>query len=140
MKKVYLLFSVMLLILAACQSLPTPKSNMVVIDYAVLTNQGIFVTESNSVNFAYEPIGSISIDELGGWVRKDNKKRAANIKEDYYYNSPNLDNMFNKLAAELHELGANGIINLKITQTVEFQKEIKQFIHRVTISGMAISK
>ena len=96
--------------------------------------------------------GSISIDELGGWVRKDNKKRAANIKEDYYYNSPNpyngkqvyqapdLDNMFNKLAAELHELGANGIINLKITQTVEFQKEIKQFIHRVTISGMAISK
>ena len=42
MKKVYLLFSVMLLILAACQSLPTPKSNMVVIDYAVLTNQGIF--------------------------------------------------------------------------------------------------
>lgn len=65
MKKVYLLFSVMLLVLAACQSLPTPKSNMVVIDYAVLTNQGIFVTESNSVNFAYEPIGSISIDELG---------------------------------------------------------------------------
>ena len=117
-----------------------------------MTNQGIFVTESNSVNFAYEPIGSISIDELGGWVRKDSKKRAANIKEDYYYNSPNpyngkqvyqapdLDNMFNKLAAELHELGANGIINLKITQTVEFQKEIKQFIHRVTISGMAISK
>lgn len=37
MKKVYLLFSVMLLVLAACQSLPTPKSNMVVIDYAVLT-------------------------------------------------------------------------------------------------------
>mgnify|MGYP001750383949 CR=1 FL=1 len=35
MKKVYLLFSVMLLVLAACQSLPTPKSNMVVIDYAV---------------------------------------------------------------------------------------------------------
>ena len=152
MKKVYLLFSVMLLVLAACQSMPTPKSNMVEIDYAVLTNQGIFVTESNSVNFAYEPIGSISIDELGGWVRKDSKKRAANIKEDYYYNSPNpyngkqvyqapdLDNMFNKLAAELHELGANGIINLKITQTVEFQKEIKQFIHRVTISGMAISK
>ena len=31
MKKVYLLFSVMLLVLAACQSLPTPKSNMVVI-------------------------------------------------------------------------------------------------------------
>lgn len=152
MKKVYLLFVVMLLVLSACQSLPAPKSNVVVVDYTALTNQGIFVTESNSVNFSYEPIGSISIDELGGWVRENKQKRAVDIKEDYYYNSPNpfsgkqvyqapdMNNMFNKLAAQLHELGANGIINLKITQTFEYQKEIKQFIHRVTISGMAIKK
>lgn len=152
MKKVYLLFVAMLLGLVACQSLPEPKSNMVVVDYTTLTNQGIFVTESNSVNFSYEPIGSISIDELGGWVRKENKKRMTNVREDYYYNSsnliagkqvyqaPDMNNMFNKLAAQLHELGANGIINLKITQTFEYQKEIKQFIHRVTISGMAIKK
>lgn len=150
MKKVYLLFSFMMIVLTACQSLPAPKSNMVVVDYSVLTNQGIFITESNSVSFPYKPIGSVSIDELGGWVRKADKKLTENMREDYYYDSsnssggkqvykqvyqgPEINDMFNKLAAQLHELGANGIINLRITQTFEDAK------HRVTISGMAIKK
>lgn len=155
MKKVYLLFSFMMIVLTACQSLPAPKSNMAVVDYSVLTNQGVFITESNSVSFPYKPIGSVSIDELGGWVRKADKKRTEYMREDYYssssssggrqvykqvYQAPEINDMFNKLAAQLHELGANGIINLRITQTFEYSKEVKQSIHRVTISGMAIKK
>lgn len=68
-------------------------------DYSSLTDKGIFVTEANSVNFDYTPIGSVvsttlsGIDDLGRYVL-------------------NMDKAFDNIAEELLKKEANGLINL----------------------------
>lgn len=148
MKKVLLLFCV--IALSSCVTyLPVPKSLIGMIDYSGLTNRGIFVTESNSVSFDYEPIGSIYVEEVGGWIRKDGKENSSDLKEDYYINSssrkkiyqaPDIQTMYEKLAIKLKDVGANGLINLKITSTSEFDQLSKTTVDKIVITGMAINK
>lgn len=108
------------------------------IDYSMLTQQGYFVTESNSVSFNYEAIGSIYAEEVGGWVPKNGKPKSMDPKEKYYINSnqkhiyqePNLQNAYANIANKLKAEGANGIINLKISK----------YSNKIIITGMAIKK
>lgn len=133
-----LLFSILVLSACSVSNLPAPKSEVFMIDYSMLTQQGYFVTESNSVSFDYEAIGSIYAEEVGGWVPKDGKPKSTDPKENYYINSgrkhiyqkPNLQNTYVNIANKLKAVGANGIINLKVSN----------YSNKIIITGMAIKK
>lgn len=117
----------LILTLVSCGSLPEPESRIGVIDYTPLIKAGIFVTESNSVNFDYTAVGSIVATEKGGWVNGRPKRPAT---EDALKN----------IIKELERMGANGIINLNIIPSVEMSDDLmsKVFVSVITVKGMAI--
>lgn len=141
----YLLFYFLVLSACSVSNLPAPKSEIDMIEYSMLTKEGYFVTESNSVSFDYEAIGSIYAIEVGGWVSKDGRSESTDLKEKYYINSnhkqvyqtPNLQKAYRNLANKLKSVGANGIINLKVSFTTDSAIGNPQ---KIVITGMAIKK
>lgn len=117
----------LILLLGACGSLPEPESRIGVIDYTPLIKAGIFVTESNSVNFDYTAVGSIVATEKGGWVNGRPKR-------------PTTEDALKNIIKELERMGANGIINLNIIPSVEMSDDLmsKVFVSVITVKGMAI--
>jgi len=146
MKKT-LIYALIIVLFSACATLrPDPLSIISVVDYSPLTDRGIFVTESNSVSFEYKAIGSVIVEESGGWIARDGK-RSPSSKEDYYigsskkiYQSPKFESTFKKLSEKLESIGANGIINLKISSTSELNRAYNVYVEKITITGMAIKK
>lgn len=116
-----------ILILSSCASLPEPESRVGVIDYTPLIKAGIFVTESNSVNFDYTAVGSIVATEKGGWINGRAKR-------------PETQDALKSITKELERMGANGIINLNIISSVEMSDDLmsKTFVSVITVKGMAI--
>lgn len=117
----------LIIIFSSCGSLPVPESRVGVIDYTPLIKAGIYVTESNSVNFDYTAIGSIVATEKGGWVNGKAKR-------------PTTEDALNNIMKELERMGANGIINLNIIPSVEMSDDLmsKVFVSVITVKGMAI--
>lgn len=134
--------------------LPKPFTDVSMIDYSSLTKKGIYVTESNSVSFDYEAVGSIFVEAMGGWSSKNELvERAAYKGDDTYYSSsssskkgklkkkdvyfpPKLEDAFTILTKKLQEQNADGIINLKISfsSVSGLQRE------KIVITGMAIRR
>jgi len=63
--------------------------------------QGMFITESNSVNFSYTPVGSVNAAIQSGY-------------DGTQYIHATIDDVLYLLSSEAERQGANGIINLKI--------------------------
>lgn len=149
MKNTFLVIASTLL-LASCATLyRAPRSYIGIIDYSPLTEQGIYVTESNSVSFDYKAIGSVYAEEVGGWVRKDGKPESNDPKEPYYlfssgkkkiYVLPDINSIFKKLVDQLKQSGADGIVNLKIESTIEQDLATKLPYDKIIVTGMAIKK
>lgn len=114
-------------VVTSCVTLPTPYSNIGTIDYSPLTKNGIYVTESNSVNFEYIAVSSIIATEKGGWVNGSEKR-------------PSIEVAFKNIIEEMKKLNANGIINLGILASSEmvFDGYSKGFVPVITVKGMAI--
>lgn len=149
MKKVlFLILSIGLFTACVTPKMPEPYGFSSFLDYSPLTGRGIYVTESNSVSFDYKTLGSVSATEVGGWVKKGKEQRTARESnkskdDDMYvgidrnqytgknaYVTPSLDVAMERMANTLKEVGANGIINLKVQSDPS----------RIVISGMAIRK
>lgn len=111
MKKIFYLFT--LLALSSC----SPVTFIGMLDYRPLTNKGLFVTESNSVGFDYEPIGSLNISRTSGWV-------------DGRFSPSSVEQMYSDILDEAKKLDANGIINMSFTSG----KSV------VTLTGMFIKR
>lgn len=123
MKK-FLLLMIMAVCLSSCMTqveLPKPSAYAGIFDYYPLTSKGVFVTESNSVSFDYETIGSLYAQSRGGWI---NKK----------YSSPSLQALYNEVLSELGKMKANGIVNLKLSISGSGTSEM------LSLTGMAIRK
>jgi hypothetical protein len=137
-----------ILALASCTTVnvPAPKQYASTIDYAYLSQKGIFVTESNSVNFDYEPLGSIYVECTGGWVKK--KYKEGDDMEDIYmttlgsvkYLPPTFEDAYQLILSEVKKLRANGVINLKIRTVSEYQSTYKVYVDKIIITGMCIRK
>lgn len=124
------------------------------LDYSLLTDKGIFVTESNSVGFDYKAIGSIYIEIRSGANEKQKTSRSLRDKresrDDVYsesskseitYTSATIEDALNKLSNQLTDVGANGIINLKISQVPATLITQNIFLGPgYIITGMAIKK
>ena len=136
MKKV-LLLAVMALFLNSCVTIGKYMVNYVTIDYSKYTEKGFFITESNSVNFDYKPIGSISIESVSGNVAVE-----SNDSYSEHYKPASLKDAFDKLHTIGLEKGANGVINVKMDYLNSFKDPSSGVIYmgRWVVTGMLISK
>ncbi|MBM6866841.1 hypothetical protein H6A66_17045 [Bacteroides caecigallinarum] len=100
------------------------RYSMSYIDYNTVSQQyGVFITESNSVGFDYQPIGSISLMERSGNEVKSSESEA---KDGVYSKSlittvkygdwidASIDELLKIACQKAIEQGGNGIINMKI--------------------------
>jgi PBP1b-binding outer membrane lipoprotein LpoB len=121
MKRIYLFLIVLLLfLLSSCASKYATYS--VVLDYRPYTTDGFLLTESNSVNFEYFPLGSVESFALSGSTSNG-------------YKIAKTEDALNVFVEKYKFLRANGAINLKTTAI--FNKK-GEFIIGYRISGMAI--
>lgn len=148
MKKIFIF--VILLTLTSCGMRYVICTNS--IDYSAYTKDNFFITESNSVSFNYDPVGSISVDIFSGLI--DNPKKPTYTIKVGAYNSAEIynpewgktppkimkyasyeDALF-YLSNRAKKMGANGIINLK------FRTIIGQYgqIESICATGMAIRR
>lgn len=141
-----LLLAVMSLVVPGCSS--KHYVGMYFIDYSHLHEDGIFVTESWSVPFEYIPVGSISVIEYAG---KDNKKSNGHkkkklftgefyddeVKADPNWFTPTPSSALDSLAVIVKEMGADGIIGLRI-RSIQEKPTSRKIDYEV--SGMVIKR
>ncbi len=129
MKQLFILIFTLVILnlnLVSCVTLPPPPAPYAfagIFDYSPLTSKGVFVTESNSVSFDYETIGSLYAISDGGWINKT-------------YVEPSLDALYNEVLKQLAAYNANGIVNLKINVSGRIADRTKRY----SLEGMAIRK
>lgn len=122
-----------------------------VIDFTEVTQAGFFITESNSVSFQYDPLGSVTSVVESGYEVLGNKDGQMN-DDVYSYKSSNTkfgkytyaqaEDAISELISSAQKLGANGIINLKITYTPSVHDKYGNIISpsSYVVSGMAIKR
>lgn len=138
MKKILIILSIWFF--ASCATY-SPVVNF--LDYSAYTQEGIFLTESNSVSFRYEPVGSISVLLYSGYaISRQSMKKENKPEDDIYYNSPISSNYQNATIQEALRLtvekaksqGADAVINLKY-QYIQAFKNVPSGWY---VSGMAV--
>lgn len=136
-------------LVASCSTVnvPSPKQYASCIDYGYLSQKGVYVSESNSVNFEYEPLGSLYVECTGGWV-KNNQRSAQSSMEDIYYSKgqkvvyqpATVEDAFSQALGELKKLRGNGIINFKINTISEYLPAYQVSVNKIIITGMCIRR
>lgn len=127
-KLAFVVMTLALFVFGSCTTLqlpapPPPFAFAGIFDYSPLTSKGVFVTESNSVSFNYETIGSIYAESRGGWINKT-------------YVEPSLDALYNEVLRQLGAYNANGIVNLRLNVSGSIGGQNKKYY----LEGMAIRK
>lgn len=93
------------------------------LDYSAYMNEGIFLTESNSVNFEYEPLGSVSALVYSGEhvvsLTKQTEENEIYGKRTTTKSKTEWKRALPKDALEIAvsqavSKGANGLINIKV--------------------------
>ncbi len=143
-----ILFFTAVVMLASCSTY-TPMVNF--IDYSGYTDQGMFLTESNSVSFDYQPVGSINVLLYSGFAKTNQQPASTETKKEkvlsdgVYYSGNSAQSKGNYQTATIQEAlriavqeakskGANGIINLSF----EYVPYTKGSPSGWYVSGMAI--
>jgi uncharacterized protein YbjQ (UPF0145 family) len=151
MKKIILLFFAVFL-LASCAVKYPYRNYSSVIDFTEVITDGFFITESNSVSFQYDPLGSVTSVVESGYEVLGSKTHEAN--DDVYshtatsnvkfgrYIYARAEDVISELISAAQSLGANGIINLKITYTPSVYDKYGNVISpsAYIASGMAIKR
>lgn len=140
------LSSILLLVIVLCSSCQTfiYTQETYYLDYSFFKERKFFVTETNTVSFPYESLGSICVVVSSGKVYK-----SVNGKDDYKplyqrngsFKYATLEDTYQLVYNLSKAKGANGILGLK----VEYIKPDKfsgkdKFNSGYMISGMAIKK
>lgn len=113
------------ILVSSCETVHIPQSTETVIrDYTPMTDKGIFVTESNSVDFDYVPLGSVVSVTSGAY--------SSSVDKGVKYENVDLGKAFEEISKMLVVMDANGLINLKIESSFD------NLIHYITVTGMAI--
>ena len=98
------------------------------VDYSTYQDQGMFLTESNSVNFEYDAIGSVTVVVYSGnTVVSPTSRVEANdiygdettIQSKMKWKSASPEDALNAAVKQVSNKGGNGLINIKITPTTE---------------------
>jgi len=121
MKKI-ISFCVVLLLVTSCTTYKIPyRRYSGTIDFSAYAQKGFFITESNSVSFPYEPVGSISAVVSSGYEVLNSEKSKSN--DDVYgafqkikYGKmidASVNDALDELYNSARRLGADGIINFR---------------------------
>ncbi|SDG68422.1 hypothetical protein SAMN05421827_109152 [Pedobacter terrae] len=146
MKKLMLLTLLAAGLTSCSVRLPVVRTSSA-IDYSEYAKQGIFLTESNSVNFSYEPIASVSAIHLSGYELSDKGEKkfkddvlgslsGTNVVTTGVFSSATRSSVLAELCKKAHLAGGNGIINLKIN----FVPATPSTYSGYEATGMAIKK
>ncbi len=150
MKKIIIIISV--LILTSCSVAKYPyKRYSSAIDFKEIIGSDFFLTESNSVNFNYDALGSVSAVIESGYevIDKSNSQTLNDYSslEEYErrfgkYIQAKPEDAILELILAARKLRANGIINLKIIYTPPAYGNYGILISpsSYVVSGMAINK
>lgn len=143
----HLLLLGFILVMASCSTKYPVVRESSIIDYSSFEKEGFFLSESNSVNFPYAAIGSVSALVLDGWevtgIIKENRFSDEIVSGDrtkygmFIRATPN--DVLNELYNRATQKDANGIINLSIepmTKEIKGRGIVKGFYAK----GMAIKK
>lgn len=149
MKKI-LFISLIALLLSSCTTLKPPYSRFSnTVDFSEYTRKGFFITESNSVSFNYDPLGSLTSVVQGGYevlgretISSNDEVYGTNAKVTYgEFISASIDDALEELYNSARELGADGIINFKLTYyPPEYEKNVLVRYSSYVVSGMAIKR
>lgn len=127
MKIKVIIISLCCLLVSSCETVHIPQSTVTVIrDYTPMTDKGIFVTESNSVDFDYVPLGSVVSVTYAEYKHSPGDFLANG------YKAIDLKKAFDEITIKLVEKGADGFINLDIVFAYIGNQRC------MTVSGMAI--
>ena len=137
MKKIVLLL-LAIPILFSCSVKYPYKEYYSFFDYSEHIKKGFFITESNSVNFDYTPIGTVSFIMRSGY--EEIEKRDSSIYGEY--KDIDVEKAITSIVNIAKMKNANGIINLKVEFVPAVFEKRKNVIlgNGVIISGMAIKR
>lgn len=149
MKKI-LFISIIALFLSSCVTYKPAYTRFTEgVDFSEYTRRGFFITESNSVSFNYDPVGSLSSVVRGGYevlgtdtYRSEDEVYGTHTKVRYGSFIPaSVDDALDELYNSARELGADGIINFKLTyHPSEYEKNVLVRHSSYVVSGMAIKR
>jgi len=138
----------LLILFAACLASCSTYGPVVnFVDYSTYNEQGVFLTESNSVSFEYEPVGSVNVLLYSGYAKQDPAKqtslkqqgvdpRAMVVGSPSVYRSATAQEALKIAVDQAQKNGANAIINL----SYEFIPSGKNSPAGWFVSGMAVRK
>lgn len=134
MKKFLLLACSLPLFICSCSTIsPLAVERVDVLDYSEYNQNGFFITESNSVSFAYSPVGSIAVSLYAGEGGKWNYIDGVMHRDS---GIPHPSKGLKLAVAAAKQKGANAIINLKISPSTINVTGVPQ--SGFVLSGMAI--
>lgn len=149
-----LFVAVIAVLLSSCADKILYSITAVSVDYSSYAERGFFITESNSVNFDYQPIGSIYVQTSSGYDSTGIKqpKQKISIYDEQYntkikiktgpWRSVGFVTAIEVLYKKSIELGADGLINLNRTYVpAQYSKNGGiMYPDKVIITGMAIKR
>lgn len=147
MKKIFF-FTLISILISSCTTVKYSEYGYS-LDYSSYTSQGFFLTEAPSVNFNYDPVGSVIGVSISGYEKNKSEKASYTKtlsdgskiynadfgKDPSNYVRASYENAVYQLVNESKKIGANGIIGLKFqtSSTTDGRLEIRAY-------GMAIKK
>jgi uncharacterized protein YbjQ (UPF0145 family) len=149
MKKI-ISFCVVLLLVTSCTTYKIPyRRYSGTIDFSAYAQKGFFITESNSVSFSYEPLGSITAVVSSGYEVLNSEKLKSS--DDVYGSfqkikygkmiDASVNDALDELYNSARSLGADGIINFRSDYIpATFQKGVLVSPDSYIVSGMAIRR
>lgn len=148
----FLIVIIATFVMTACSVKIPYRYSMNYIDYNAVSQQyGVFITESNSVGFDYQPIGSISLMERSGNEVKSGESETE-AKDGVYSKSlittvkygdwidASIDELLKIACQKAIEQGGNGIINMKIEYLPSTVVNNVVYSEGYRITGMIIKR
>lgn len=148
--KSLMLLSALLLLQGCSSSAPTvkrprAKEYVGVVDYSKYNKEGFFITESNSVNFEYDPVATIYIISYegvhdnakindSGWYIDEEGYARQNGTANWYFPTPDI--VLDKAVETAKQKGADAIINIDISSATH-----TRYIgyHGYTLNGLMVT-
>lgn len=146
MKKIILL-TLFVIILSSCRTPFYLGSSA--LDYSKYSNQGFFISESNSVSFDYKPIASVVAEFQTGYEPLIRNGKAVVWENEWGMKVPKTtkklipatrEGVTEELYKKAVQIGANGIINFEISTIRVYTKETGYITTGYVATGMAIKK
>lgn len=149
-KTIFLLSILSTFLLLSCAPKFPYRVNTYGVDFREHATQGFFITESNSVSFDYEPVGTVQLYFTSGYEVIKGKKESGRYTDQELqklkygdYVEATYAEALQMLVEDAKALGANGIINVKFHfQDGSYDIRGKPVFppSKVSVSGMAIKK